>query len=54
MFPLPGPPMCASKKPPPDVIFTDCSPGLDGLGLIQRMRMGDDTPNPVTLDEETP
>ena len=30
----------------PDVIFTDWSPGLDGLGLIEQIRTGNDTPNP--------
>ena len=34
------------KTATPDVIFTDWSPGLDGLELIQEARTGDDSPNP--------
>jgi CheY-like chemotaxis protein len=34
------------KTATPDVIFTDWSPGLDGLGLIQQARTGEDSPNP--------
>lgn len=30
----------------PDVIFTDWSPGLDGLGFIQQTRTDADSPNP--------
>ena len=34
------------QKASPDVIFTDWSPGLDGLGLTQETRVGEDTSNP--------
>lgn len=34
------------QKSSPDVIFTDWSPGLDGLELIEETRNGEDTPNP--------
>ena len=34
------------QKSSPDVIFTDWSPGLDVLELIEETRNGEDTPNP--------
>lgn len=30
----------------PDVVFADWAPGFDGMGLLQRIRRDDDSPNP--------
>lgn len=30
----------------PDVVFVDWAPGFDGMGLLQRIRRDDDSPNP--------
>lgn len=34
------------RENPPDVVLSDWAPGLDGLDFVERVRRGDDTPDP--------